>query len=162
MEITALFTVRIIHILTGTIWAGFIIVIGLAHTLKGSDQTPEEGRKFRRTVTGRAGRIVPPAALLAVISGGYLFATLHRGHHGPQELAIVIGAIAAILFFPLIAFVGRPAERRLAALDAGAGGGQPPDPKLAGRLNARVLWAAYASVLVMTIAVVAMAAARYL
>src|SRR3974390_1891538 len=105
MDVTALLIVRIIHILTGTIWAGFIIVIGLAHTRRGRDQTPEEGRAFRRTVTGRAGRIVPPAALLSVISGAYLFATLHRGQHGPQELTILIGAISAILFLPLIALV---------------------------------------------------------
>jgi hypothetical protein len=162
IEISPILATKVIHILSGTIWAGFIIVIGLGHTLRGRDQTPEEGRKFRRTVTGRAARIVPPAALVSVISGAYLFVTLHQGLHGPQELTIAIGAIAAILFLPLIALVGRPAEMKLAALDENAAGGRPTDPREITRLNNRVLFAAFTSVALMALSVVAMAAANHL
>jgi hypothetical protein len=157
VEITPILIARVIHILSSTMWAGFIIVIGLGHTRGAHGESPQAARTFRRTVTGRAARIVPPAAFVSVISGAYLFAELRKSFSVSGEAALILGATAALLFFPTIALLGRPAELRLAALDA-----QNADARETGRLNRRVLFAAYTAVTLMATAAITMAAARYL
>jgi len=163
IESTPILAARVIHILSSTMWAGFIIVIGLAHTRPSRGESGEEGRKFRRTVTGRAARVVPSAAFISVISGAYLFVALHESVSAQQGTALALGAIFAVLFFPVIALVGRPAELKLASLDSQrAAGASAADAREIARLNRRVLAASYAAVMLMALAAVAMASARYL
>jgi hypothetical protein len=53
---------RMAHVMAGVIWAGATFVLATA------------------IVAGRVGPIAGISALLTVLSGSYLFATLHKGH----------------------------------------------------------------------------------
>jgi len=53
------------------------------------------------------------AAALAILSGGYLWRTLHHGVFETMEKVLVIGVVAALLALVIQLFVARPAMRNL-------------------------------------------------
>ena len=89
------------------------------------------------------------AALVAILSGGYLWSTLHAGSEGPMERALEIGAISAIFALLVQLVLAGPVVLRL----RGAEAPQPPSSrvKLSNRLAS----------LLLALAAICMAAARY-
>jgi len=120
-----------IHVLATVFWAGSAIVIA-RNDGAGAEQL------FRPQMA---------AAVIAIISGGYLWNALHEGSFGAMEKSLGLGAICAVL--------------ALAAqiLLTGSGLRRDITEKIARR---RSLFANRIVAVLLAIATIAMAAARYL
>ena len=70
-----------VHALPGVFWAGSTFVMARA-----------EGESATRLFRSQMG-----AATLTILAGMGLWATLHRGAHGPTETTLALGATCAIL-----------------------------------------------------------------
>jgi uncharacterized membrane protein len=152
---------RILHIASSTVWAGFVIIAGLVLVDTPRSMKPEDARRVRQNAVGRAARIVGPAAVISLLSGVYLFATLHAGGRAPTEIALAVGALSAVLSFFLGAIgTGRP-ERQLAKLEE-LSTPSPTEAKSIAALNRRVILFARVTAGLLLFSVVAMAAARFL
>jgi hypothetical protein len=67
-------------------------------------------------VAGRVGPISGISALLTVLSGSYLFATLHSNDSSAAGLVLKVGAVAAFLSLAIGFLIGRPTGQKLAKL----------------------------------------------
>ncbi len=105
--ITLIITARIVHVVSSTIWAGFVIIAGVVLVDAPHGTTAEDARRVRRSAINRAARVVAPAAIVSLLSGLYLFSALHAGARTPTEIALAIGALAAVLSFFIKALNGR-------------------------------------------------------
>ncbi|MGR9327468.1 hypothetical protein ACU8OT_29425 (plasmid) [Rhizobium leguminosarum] len=124
-----------VHILAATFWAGS--TFALARTAgRGSEQL------FISQLF---------AAAIAIVAGGYLWHTLHEGSFGIAELLLGAGAVAAILALGVQATVVGDALRQLSKL----GGDHDAS------VQTRVAVAQRAAAVLLAIAAVTMAAARY-
>lgn len=121
-----------LHVLAAVFWAGS--TAALART--GGSETK---RLFRPQMG---------AAAVAILTGGYLWHTIHQGAVGPMERSLMIGALSAFAALIVqVAVVG--GALREARAEAGA------------VLPARVLIAHRVAAGLLMIAIVTMAAARY-
>jgi hypothetical protein len=166
---TYLIALRLIHIFAGAYWVGAAIiqVVFIARAAKAS--TPESG-KFMQALMGRyhfpislgiASYLTVGAGILLYWrnSGGLQLAWITSG----VGLGYTIGAAAAFVSFFLGLLVFAPTSRKLAAVSAAIGPTGPTPDQLAelGRLNARMDAAGKLDVIVLVIALLAMATARY-
>ncbi|GAA0699599.1 hypothetical protein GCM10009429_28340 [Dyella marensis] len=122
-----------LHVLAAVFWAGS--TAALART--GGSETK---RLFRPQMG---------AAAVAILTGGYLWHTIHQGALGPMERSLMIGALSAFaaLIVQVAVVGGALREARAEAGDA--------------VLPARVLIAHRVAAGLLMIAIVTMAAARY-
>ena len=90
------------------------------------------------------------AALIAILSGGYLWSTLHAGSDGPMERALEVGAISAILALLIQLVLAGPVVLRLRSA------GTAPQPA-----SGRVKLSNRLASLLLALAAICMAAARY-
>jgi hypothetical protein len=72
--------------------------------------------RWTAMVAGRVGPISGISALLTVLSGSYLFATLHSNDGSAAGLVLKVGAIAAFLSLVIGFLIGRPTGLKLARL----------------------------------------------
>ncbi|THK34338.1 hypothetical protein EHS39_30850 [Ensifer sp. MPMI2T] len=123
-----------VHILAATFWAGSTFA------------------SARMTGHGSEQLFVPQllAAAFAIGAGGYLWHTLHEGSFGTAEQLLAAGAVAAILALVLQAAVIGGALRKLRK----AGSDNPS-------VRSRVTVAQRGAAILLAIAAVTMAAARY-
>jgi hypothetical protein len=123
-----------VHILAATFWAGSTFALARMGG-RGSEQL-----------------FVPQlfAAAFAIGAGGYLWHTLHEGSFGTAEQLLGAGAVAAILALAIQAAVVGGALRQLSK----AGSDNPS-------LRPRVAVAQRGAAILLAIAAVTMAAARY-
>jgi uncharacterized membrane protein len=152
---------RILHIASSTVWAGFVIIAGFVLVNTPRSMKPEEARRVRQNAVGRAARVVGPAAVISLLSGVYLSATLHAGSRTPTEIALAVGALSAILSFFVGAIGSGVPDRQLAKLDE-LSTRSPTDTKRIAALNRRVILSARVTAGLLLFSVVAMAAARFL
>jgi uncharacterized membrane protein len=152
---------RILHILSSTVWAGFVIIAGLALLGVPRGTKPEEARQVRRSTIGRAAHVVAPAAIVSFLSGLYLFSALHAGLHTPTEIALGAGAFSAVLSFFVGAIGSRGPELQLAKLDALTTRSASETARIAA-LNRRVVFTGRLTAILLAISGAAMAAARFL
>ncbi|EJC84279.1 hypothetical protein Rleg4DRAFT_6093 [Rhizobium leguminosarum bv. trifolii WSM2297] len=124
-----------VHILAATFWAGSTFALARTAGL-GSEQL------FRSQLF---------AAAIAIGAGGYLWHTLHEGSFGTAEQLLGAGAVAAILALGIQATVVGGALRRLRK----AGGDYDAS------VRPRVAVAQRGAAILLAIAAVTMAAARY-
>src|SRR5215831_10828883 len=115
---TLVLLARSVHVVSGVIWAGFVMIAGLALVTRPRDIPAEQARLIRRISINRAARFVGPAAILNLLSGIYLFATLHRGQQSIPEIVLGLGALSAIASFFVGALGSGPVERQLSKLEA--------------------------------------------
>jgi uncharacterized membrane protein len=152
---------RILHIVSSTAWAGFVIIAGLALLGVPRGMAPEEARRVRRSTIGRAAQVVAPAAIVSLLSGLYLFSALHAGVHTATEIALGAGAFSAVLSFFAGAIGSRGPERQLAKLDALTAPSAADTARIEA-LNRRVVFTGRMTAILLAMSGAAMAAARFL
>ena len=161
---TLIIIARAIHVLSGVVWAGFAIIVGLALVGLPAGEAPQAARHARRSMVNRGLRIVAPAAVLTLLSGGYLFSTLHGGSGSPGEIVLLLGAVSAVLALIVGAIGNGLPERRLAKLDETAARTRlsPEMSAEVAALDRRVVFSARATAALLIVSVLAMGVARYL
>ena len=159
---TLILVARILHIVSSTIWAGFVIIAGLVLVNAPRDMKSEEARRIRQSAIGRAARVVAPAAGVSLLSGLYLFYALHAGTRSGTEIALGIGALSAVVSFFVGALGSGGPERQLAKLDALGESRSPADQASIRALNGRVVASARATATLLLVSAAAMAVARFL
>lgn len=164
---------RIVHIATGVIWVGslFVVVVFVQPSAAalGAAGAPFMSELRRRRFVD----VVFIDAVFTVVAGAVLY--WHDWHLNPTfgdwigssfGTWLTVGALLAISGLVVAGAVTRPTIGRLVALGTQvAGSGGAPSPELAaqiGVLQRRLVLAERASFSLVLLAVVAMAAARYL
>jgi uncharacterized membrane protein len=111
-DLTLIVIVRAMHIFAGVIWAGATFTMAWA-VLPAALSQPAPGFGI---VARRVGMISTIAALIAVLSGIYLFAALHAHDESAGARVLGAGAVTAILALGIGLLVGRPTGRKLGQL----------------------------------------------
>src|SRR5215831_17532014 len=133
MQVTHLVT-QVLHIGSGVFWAGS--TFALARTATSADPLfrPQMG-----------------AALVAIVSGGYLWHLLHPSGFGTQEQVLALGALSAILAVSTQAALCGPALRQIKRVD-----------DKGGQLQSRVALGQRVAAGLLALTVICMAVARYI
>lgn len=164
---------RIVHIATGVIWVGslFVVVVFVQPSAAalGAAGAPFMSELRRRRFVD----VVFIDAVFTVVAGAFLY--WRDWHTYPSfgdwidssfGASLTVGALLAIAGLGVAASLTRPTIRRLVALGMQvAEPGSPPPPETAARIGAlqrRLVVAERVSFSLVLLAVVAMAAARYL
>ena len=165
---------RIVHIVTGVIWVGslFVVVAFLqpAVAALGPTGTPFMSELRRRRFVD----VVVIDAVFTVVAGSFLY--WRDWHTYPSfgdwigssfGASLTVGALLAISGLVVAAGLTRPTIGRIVSLgkQVAESGGTPPPPETAaqiGALQRRLVVAERVSFSLVLLAVVAMAAARYL
>jgi uncharacterized membrane protein len=111
---------RAVHVTAAIAWAGAVFIVAGVLVPLARRNGPDVGRVVG-IVTQRVGPVIGASGALAVISGLYLFAALHRDDQSSGALILGAGALAGTLSLAVGLFFGRPAGRALAAVNVGAG-----------------------------------------
>ncbi|MGH7880716.1 MAG: hypothetical protein ACREQD_14635 [Candidatus Binataceae bacterium] len=156
---TLIIVARILHIVSSTIWAGFVMVAGLVLVNSQRDMSAEEARRRPRSTVSRAARVVVPAASVSFLSGLYLFSARHAGSRSLTEVALGIGAFSTVLSFFVGAVGSGVPERQLEKLDARSALSPSESTRFAA-LNRRVVLSGRATAGLRLISGSAMAIAR--
>jgi hypothetical protein len=122
-----------IHVLAGVFWAGSSFAMAR-----------NGGLGAERLFAPQMG-----AALIVILSGGYLWKTLHEGAFGPMEKSLGLGVASAVLALAIQTGLAAPALRTLRRV---------ADDRVARR---RLLYANRVVAILLAATTIAMAAARY-
>lgn len=170
MDLT-LVLLRVVHVLCGVFWAGALIfvVIFLEPSIRGSG--PEGAKVMRALIQRNYLNVVPIVAALTILSGLWLMwivsgefsAAWFRSGVG---MTLTFGSLVAFAAFLIGVHVLRPSVLRigpLAQVAAEAPAGRKKEAMLAGvqRLRRRAMVAGRWVAALLAVAVVAMAAGRY-
>ncbi len=167
-----LLIVRIVHIFAGVFWvrAALTFIAFVEPTAKALG--PDSQRFMQHVVKKRRFPVfISIAAVLTIIAGSLLYwrdsgGLQLAGITSPSGLDFSVGAVAAILAFLIGTGVTRPSVNRLGQLGQEiAAAGAPPTAaqrEELERIDRRMSAAGRAIMALLTIAVVAMATARYL
>ena len=161
---------RLLHILSGAFWYGAVIFTArfLMPSLKAAG--PAAGPVMAQLNQRRLSQALMGAAIVNVVSGGALMWVLSGGHMGAwmqltSSKTFATGGTLAILALIIGMVMNPPAVKRMAAIAAGAAKrGGPPTPEEAeelDRLQARMRTGTIIVATLLTLAVAAMAVARY-
>jgi len=107
---------RVVHVMAGVIWAGATLVLTAVIVPIAARHGTEGAGRWTAMVAGRVGPISGIAALLTVLSGSYLFATLHSNDSSAAGFVLKVGALAAFLSLAVGFLIGRPTGQKLARL----------------------------------------------
>ena len=107
---------RVVHVMAGVIWAGATIVLAAVIVPIAARYGTEGAGRWSAMVAGRVGPISGISALLTVLSGSYLFATLHSNDSSAAGFVLKVGALAALLSLAVGFLIGRPTGQKLARL----------------------------------------------
>jgi uncharacterized membrane protein len=163
---------RVIHIAAGILWVGaaFVLFLFIQPSVK---ELGPEGQRFmgHLAVKKKLPMLVMLAAILSVLAGILLYWRASDGFDvdwissGPG-VAFTVGGLAAIMTLVLGLAITKPAADRMGALgqEIAASGGQPTPSQVSEmqRLQARLGLIGWLSMVLLTIAVVMMASARFL
>lgn len=149
---------RVFHILGGVIWAGSMFALSFAIIPIGARHADEGASRWTALISRRLGPLSGIAALVTVLSGIYLFATLHAGDTSAGGVVLETGAVAALLSFLVSALIVGPAGARLSKLQSGA---SAPDMAQLASLRRRSAWSVRFAAILLGLAVLSMAAFRY-
>lgn len=164
---------RIVHIGAAVLWVGMVSFFAVFVSPTASKLGPTAFPVMKELVEKRkVPRIIQAIAGFTVLGGlflywhdWHLYGTLGHFVGTPFGLALTIGAIAAISAFSVgNLFVAKNVERLVEIGSEVVAGGAPPPPELIAetqQLGARIRVASQITLLLLAIAVVAMATARY-
>lgn len=162
---------RVIHIGLGVFWAGAVIFVAFYLSPAVGRAGPAGGAVMQEIQKAKLMVVLPTAALATILSGFWIMWILSGGFSAHffatrYGITLSIGAIATLVAFGMGYVVMRPAQLRMGELGArlAAADGDEERGRLAGEmaaLRARSALAARAVAWLLIVAVVAMAAARY-
>ena len=154
---------RFSHVFFGAIWVGMMAFQAFFLGPALQDVGPDAGTVMQAMMKRNVQMYMPIFALLALISGFWLFARMSGGGPGlmktPMGMAFGLGGVVALLAFLIGIFVMRPAMMKSVKLSESRDPAAQPEIQ---RLRARgmVLGNVVTAMLLFTLA--AMAVARYL
>jgi len=166
---TELLILRVVHIVGGVFWAGSFFMLALFVEPATRKMGPDGG-KFMASLAGSGFPIaMMVAGLLTILAGLRLYGLLYAGANGwapksPPTMALLSGAVTAILAIVIGVSISRPAASRMAVLAKEVGGGKPTDPQAAEivRVRGRLVNSARVNAVLVAFAVLMMSVARYL
>src|SRR5258707_7584899 len=110
MQIALIITLSL-HILSSVFWAGTSFTLARTGGIGGEQLfRPQMG-----------------AALIAVLSGGYLGHLVHAGSFGAAEQILAVGALCALIAAGVQGAIGGSGGRRIRGGEGGGGGGRARD-----------------------------------
>jgi uncharacterized membrane protein len=154
---------RLLHVAGGIFWAGslFTTVRFLQPTARA--QGPSGGQFMGRLMTeGRLSQAMAGAAVVTVLSGGFLFSRdfgAGSAMSGPM-LGFTIGAVAGTVAWVLGLVTLAPIPRKMGRLGERAGKGEDVGAEMGALAAAQERWTQVVAWLVL-VAVLAMSTARY-
>jgi uncharacterized membrane protein len=162
-EVAFIVLARAIHVMSGVTWAGAAFVLATVITPLAVPTGSDIPGPWLGTVARRAGALAGISAVLTVVSGVFLFATLHLHDNSVSGLVLKSGATAALLSLAIGVLVSRPTGLEIARLYAGRDGtasSQEASQRLS-RLHTRSVLSARVAAALLAVAVLAMAVFRY-
>jgi uncharacterized membrane protein len=155
---------RLVHVMAGVIWAGATLVIAAVIVPIAARHGTDGAARWTAMVAGRAGHFLGISALLTVLSGSYLFATLHPKDASASGLVLKIGAIAALLSLVIGFLIARPTGLKLASLSEQHSIAPAPPAEMLQRMSGlrrRVVLSSRFTAALLGLAVLSMAGFRY-
>jgi uncharacterized membrane protein len=153
---------RAVHVMAGVTWAVFllaavIVPVAARHRAEGAG-------RWTGIIARRVGPLSGIAALLTVLSGIYLFATLHPHDNSIGGLVLKTGAVAALLSLGIGVLIGRPTGLKLGKLseqNSPAGALSEDVLRQMAQLSRRGAWSSRLTAALLGLTVVSMAVFRY-
>jgi len=155
---------RAVHVIAGVVWAGATFMLATVIVPMANRYAAEGAGRWTGMIAGKVGPLSGISALLTVVSGVYLFATLHPHDSSVSGLVLKCGAIAALLSLAVGLLLGRPAGIALGKLDEQRSTTTAPAPSLLeqmAKLRRRAALSSRAAAALLGIAVLSMAVFRY-
>lgn len=159
--VTLLLLARVLHVLGGVIWAGSMFALSFAIIPIGARHAEEGAGRWTGLAAQKLGPASGISALITVLSGIYLFATLHSGDTSAGGVVLASGAIAAVLSFVVGVLIGRPAGMRMAKLQSQASSLSSEARAQLASLGRRAALSSRVSGILLGLAVLSMAVFRY-
>ena len=163
---------RIVHILAGVFWVGAFLFTFFLLQPSVAELGPDGGKVMTHLVQRkRMPIVIMIAALLTIVAGVLLYWRVSDGFNpdwitSAPGLTFTVGALAAIAALAVGFTASKPAGNRMGALgqEIATSGGPPSEEQMAEMqsLGQRLKTVGWVNLVLLTIAVVAMAAARYL
>ena len=156
---TLILLARAVHVIAGIMWAGVAFVLITAIAPIGRQYAQEGAERWTGLIARKIGPMSGVAAMLTIISGGYLMAILHRGDSTWGGTVLKLGAAAAVAALIVGIAVARPAALKLAALASRATDAQVQQQMA--QLRQRAAVSTKLTGLLVALAVLSMALFRY-
>lgn len=159
-----LIVMRLLHVLSGVFWAGTMIFMAFFLFPSVRDAGPEGGKVVAELTRRRFTEIVPVIALIAILSGLWLYWSAAAGsesYMGSRTgMTYGTGGTAAIISLLIGMSIVRPSMKRAAEL---AAAGKPDEARMAQiqGLRRRAGKGGQAVAILLLLAVAAMAIGRY-
>lgn len=115
-DIVLIVLARVVHIMAGVSWAGATFVLAAVVVPMTARYGAEGFGRWTGLIARRVGPVSGISALLTVLSGIYLFASLHPDDSSLGGSVLKAGAVAALLSLATGFLVSRPAGQKLAKL----------------------------------------------
>ena len=163
-------TLRIAHIAGGVIWVGSAILY-LFILIPAVRSSESAGQKFMQNFGPRFGKMMPVVATVTVVSGALLYSRFFTSGIDwiwttGAGVGFTVGALAAVISFVLGARIVTPTQEKIGTLGATmASAGDPPRPEQVAEMNRLQAYAMklyQIDFVLLMVALVAMAVARYL
>ena len=164
LESTFIVLARAIHVMSGVIWSGCAFVLAVVVVPLVARHGTEGAGRWLGLAARRAGTLIATSAPLAILSGIYLFATLHPHDGSASGIVLKTGAAAALLAAAVGILFSRTAGRQLLQLSQVSTQQGVSSPDAGGQLAAlrrRVAVSARLGAALLGVAVLAMATFRY-
>ena len=158
---------RVLHVACGILWTG-AAALYLFLLVPNAKSDEAAGQKFMKNLGPRFGMMMRVVTTITVLSGGLLYARFLSGGMdwiwttGPG-LGFTIGALASLISYGMGASIFGPTQEKIAALEASMG--ESPKPEQINeveRLKAYLMKNYRIDFVLLVVAVLAMATARYL
>jgi len=167
-----LIALRLVHILSGVLWAGGIFMLAL-FVIPAINASGAEGSKVMRQIasTNHYATVMTIAATSNIIAGLLLYWQISRGLTvewitSSQGISISIGGSFAIIAYVIGMAVNRPSALRIAEIggEIAAAGGKPTESQITelNKLRKKITDGTNYMAYLLAITVSAMAIARYI
>jgi uncharacterized membrane protein len=155
---------RVVHVMAGVTWAGATSLMAAAIVPIAARHGTEGAGRWTAAIVRRVAPMSGVSALLTVLSGIYLFASLHANDRSAAGIVLGVGALAAILSLAVGFFMGRPIGVKLEKLNEQQSlAATSAADALQGmsRLRVRALVSARLTAALLGVTVISMASFRY-
>ena len=161
-----LIVLRILHIVGGASWVGAAIMLAAFVEPTATALGPVGGQYMQRLGQSKMGLFITLSAILTVLGGFLLYGVLGYTLNTTTGATLLFGGVVALVSLVVGGAVSGPSTMRLGRLGAEIqAGGKPPTSEQIAQMQAiqgRLRTAARANAVLVVIAVLAMAVARYL